>query len=274
MWHLLCATLVRRVPPDAKTALISFKRMASPSAAAEEALLDQVEEGTPDHRRLLSTRQQQYLDLLRDPAFHYQHLTREVRRPVLDNTQSGWLEPVHNIWPPDAFSEPCASNPKPTTRLTMAFGRASRFPFSSAFDDRPGPGNYEGPRVVPGRLQPGGEQLVGNSSHPHLVPRRAVRWTAENNVATGPGKYDLPLPMLSGTPASDLTLTLTTALALSIPSPNPVPNPGPSPSPNPNQVHRPRDPRASPRASEPFRTSSRRLRTPCTIRPRCPLGVG
>ena len=173
----------------------------SSSPSAEEALLDHVEE-TSDHRTLLSTRQQQYLDLLRDPAFHYQHLTRVTQRPVADNTQSGFLEPVHNIWPPDAFSEPCASNPKPTTRLTMAFGRASRFPFSSAFDDRPGPGHYEGVRVVPGRLQPGGEQLVGNSSHPYLVPRRAVRWTAENNVATGPGKYDLPLPMLSGTPAS------------------------------------------------------------------------
>ena len=93
----------------------------SSSPSAEEALLDHVEE-TSDHRTLLSTRQQQYLDLLRDPAFHYQHLTRVTQRPVADNTQSGFLEPVHNIWPPDAFSEPCASNPKPTTRLTMAFG--------------------------------------------------------------------------------------------------------------------------------------------------------
>ena len=176
-----------------------MSRPLSPSA--EEALLEQVEE-TTDHRSLLNTRQQLYLDLLRDPAFHYQHLETVPQRRAAEDTQPGFLEPVHNIWPPDAFSEPCASNPKPKTRLAMAFGRAPRWPVNVDYDDRPGPGHYAGLRVVPGKLQPGGEQLVGNSSHPYLVPRRPVRWTPENNVATGPGKYELPLPMLSGTPAS------------------------------------------------------------------------
>ena len=193
-----------------------MSRPLSPSA--EEALLEQVEE-TTDHRSLLNARQQLYLDLLRDPAFHYQHLATVPQRRAAEDTQPGFLEPVHNIWPPDAFSEPCASNPKPKTRLAMAFGRAPRWPVSVDYDDRPGPGHYAGLRVVPGKLQPGGEQLVGNSSHPHLVPRRPVRWTPENNVATGPGKYELPLPMLSGTPASrptafskaSLTPTLTLA---------------------------------------------------------------
>ena len=210
--------------------------MARPSASAEEALLDQVEEGTPDHRRLLSTRQQQYLDLLRDPAFHYQHLTREVRRPVLDNTQSGWLEPVHNIWPPDAFSEPCASNPKPTTRLTMAFGRASRFPFSSAFDDRPGPGNYP----VLTRTSWGLRAVrTGYAHRPHARCTYQRHRARGRHVRTRTSLTRLSMYRRTVAPqvtTRGLALAVTLTLALTLASPDPAPAPGPDHDLDPTQA--------------------------------------
>jgi len=142
----------------------------------------------------LSERQQRYLELMREPTFVYQHLHVVVppapaprRRP---QSSAGPRKRVE----PEAFSIPCPRDPTPSRKLKYRFTRSVRWPESTSAECDPGPGHYHG------------ASRIQSSSAPILVSRRPLRAAGvgipENNPVTGPGSYTLPLPMLSGTPAS------------------------------------------------------------------------
>ena len=142
----------------------------------------------------LSERQQRYLELMREPTFVYQHLHVVVppapaprRRP---QSSAGPRKRVE----PEAFSIPCPRDPTPSRKLKYRFTRSVRWPEPRSAECDPGPGHYHG------------ASRIQSSSAPILVSRRPLRAAGvgipENNPVTGPGSYTLPLPMLSGTPAS------------------------------------------------------------------------
>ena len=142
----------------------------------------------------LTERQQRYLELMREETFGYQHLRPDPTPPKPKRRPQSSFGPRHR-YEPDAFSLPCARDPWPKTRIKYKFPRAVRWPESVSAEMHPGPGKYDNSSLP----------LGGVASAPLLRSRLPLRTAGvgipENNLSTYPGKYELPLPLLSGTPA-------------------------------------------------------------------------